>query len=211
MVALGDSEVAQRRPCGLAAGVAADHAAALLPAALALDLVVVAPSRLAAMRYARRFNDFHVRAYPIITTTPNDGIEFKEAMEAQPGPGHQRLQEPRRRAGGAGRGGHAAHRVRRARGAGAVSGSGIAGTWVAAGRGPREPPLHSRARRRAHREGLRSGGGLLRRVPQPGGGSANLRPAGRDGRDAGTGPGPDNRAGSDGGRGGGSLQGSRSG
>jgi len=42
---------------------------------------VVAPSRLAAMRYARHLNDFHVRAYPIITTTPNDGIEFKEAME----------------------------------------------------------------------------------------------------------------------------------
>ena len=42
---------------------------------------VVAPSRLAAMRYARRLNDFHVRAYPIITTTPNDGIEFKEALE----------------------------------------------------------------------------------------------------------------------------------
>ena len=42
---------------------------------------VVAPSRLAAIRYARRLNDFHVRAYPIITTTPNDGIEFKEAME----------------------------------------------------------------------------------------------------------------------------------
>ena len=41
---------------------------------------VVAPSRLAAMRYARHLNDFHVRAYPIITTTPNDGIEFKEAM-----------------------------------------------------------------------------------------------------------------------------------
>ena len=42
---------------------------------------VVAPSRLAAIRYARYLNDFHVRAYPIITTTPNDGIEFKEAME----------------------------------------------------------------------------------------------------------------------------------
>ena len=42
---------------------------------------VVAPSRLAAMRYARHLNDFHVRAYPIITTSPNDGIEFKEAME----------------------------------------------------------------------------------------------------------------------------------
>ena len=42
---------------------------------------VVAPSRLAAIRYARYLNDFHVRAYPIITTSANDGIEFKEAME----------------------------------------------------------------------------------------------------------------------------------
>ena len=45
---------------------------------------VVAPSRLAAMRYARHLNDFHVRAYPIITTTPNDGVDFKEAMELNP-------------------------------------------------------------------------------------------------------------------------------
>jgi len=42
---------------------------------------VVAPSRLAAMRYAKYLNDFHVRAYPIITTSANDGVEFKEAME----------------------------------------------------------------------------------------------------------------------------------
>ena len=42
---------------------------------------VVAPSRLAAIRYARYLNDFHVHAYPIITTSANDGIEFKEAME----------------------------------------------------------------------------------------------------------------------------------
>ena len=42
---------------------------------------VVAPSRLAAIRYARHLNDFHVRAYPIITTSPNDGVEFKDAME----------------------------------------------------------------------------------------------------------------------------------
>ena len=42
---------------------------------------VVAPSRLAAMRYARHLNDFHVRAYPIITTSLDDGVDFKEAME----------------------------------------------------------------------------------------------------------------------------------
>ncbi len=42
---------------------------------------VVAPSRLAAIRYAKHLNDFHVHAYPIITTSANDGVEFKEAME----------------------------------------------------------------------------------------------------------------------------------
>ena len=42
---------------------------------------VVAPSRLAAIRYAQHLNDFHVRAYPIITTSPNDGVDFKVAME----------------------------------------------------------------------------------------------------------------------------------
>ena len=42
---------------------------------------VVAPSRLAAMRYARHLNDFYVRAYPIITTSLDDGVDFKEAME----------------------------------------------------------------------------------------------------------------------------------
>ena len=41
---------------------------------------VVAPSRLAAIKYAQYLNDFHVRAYPIITTSANDGVEFKEAM-----------------------------------------------------------------------------------------------------------------------------------
>ena len=40
---------------------------------------VVAPSRATALRYARHLNDFGVRAYPIITTTPNDGPEFNEA------------------------------------------------------------------------------------------------------------------------------------
>ncbi len=42
---------------------------------------VVAPNRLAAIRYAKYLNGFHVRAYPIITTSANDGIEFKEAKE----------------------------------------------------------------------------------------------------------------------------------
>ena len=42
---------------------------------------VVAPNRLSAIKYAQFLNDFHVRAYPIITTSSNDGNEFKAAME----------------------------------------------------------------------------------------------------------------------------------
>ena len=42
---------------------------------------VVAPSRAAALRYANRLNDFGIRAYPIITTTPNDGAEFQQARD----------------------------------------------------------------------------------------------------------------------------------
>ena len=42
---------------------------------------VVAPSRAAALRYAERLNSFGLRAYPIITTHPNDGPEFKVARE----------------------------------------------------------------------------------------------------------------------------------
>ena len=42
---------------------------------------VVAPSRAAALRYARHLNDFGVPAYPVITTTPNDGPEFATARE----------------------------------------------------------------------------------------------------------------------------------
>ena len=42
---------------------------------------VVAPSRAAALRYAERLNSFGLRAYPIITTHPNDGPEFGAARE----------------------------------------------------------------------------------------------------------------------------------
>ena len=42
---------------------------------------VVAPSRIAALRYAERLRDFGLSAYPIITTVPNDGPEFKAARE----------------------------------------------------------------------------------------------------------------------------------
>ena len=42
---------------------------------------VVAPSRAAALRYAGHLNDFGIKAYPIITITPNDGAEFKQARE----------------------------------------------------------------------------------------------------------------------------------
>ena len=42
---------------------------------------VVAPSRAAALRYAERLKDFNVSAYPIITTSPNDGPEFAVARD----------------------------------------------------------------------------------------------------------------------------------
>jgi len=42
---------------------------------------VVAPSRAAALRYAERLRDFGLSAYPIITTVPSDGPEFKAARE----------------------------------------------------------------------------------------------------------------------------------
>ena len=42
---------------------------------------VVAPSRAAALRYAERLNSFDLRAYPVITTAPNDGPEFRAARE----------------------------------------------------------------------------------------------------------------------------------
>ena len=42
---------------------------------------VVAPSRVAALRYAENLNNFGVKAYPIITTSPNDGAEFQQAQE----------------------------------------------------------------------------------------------------------------------------------
>ena len=40
---------------------------------------VVAPNRLAALRYAKHLCDFGLEAYPIITTTPQDGPEFQDA------------------------------------------------------------------------------------------------------------------------------------
>ena len=42
---------------------------------------VVAPSRAAALRYAENLNNFGLKAYPIITTAPNDGAEFQQARE----------------------------------------------------------------------------------------------------------------------------------
>ena len=42
---------------------------------------VVAPSRAAALRYAEHLNSFGLRAYPIITSAPDDGPEFESARE----------------------------------------------------------------------------------------------------------------------------------
>ena len=41
----------------------------------------VAPSRAAALRYSEHLRDFGVSAYPIITTSPNDGPEFSDARD----------------------------------------------------------------------------------------------------------------------------------
>ena len=46
---------------------------------------VVAPSRAAAVRYAEKLNEFGVAAYPIITTSNDDGAEFKLARELDQG------------------------------------------------------------------------------------------------------------------------------
>ena len=46
---------------------------------------VVVPSRAAALRYSRHLNDFGVRAYPIITTTADDGPEFHAARDLNQG------------------------------------------------------------------------------------------------------------------------------
>ena len=40
---------------------------------------MVSPSRASALKYAKYLNDFGVNAYPVITTTNNDGPEFDEA------------------------------------------------------------------------------------------------------------------------------------
>ena len=42
---------------------------------------VVAPSRAAALRYAEHLNSFGMRTYPIITSAPNDGPEFRAARD----------------------------------------------------------------------------------------------------------------------------------
>ena len=42
---------------------------------------MVAPSRAAALRYCGHLNSFGISAYPIITTSPNDGPEFAAARE----------------------------------------------------------------------------------------------------------------------------------
>ncbi len=46
---------------------------------------VVAPSRSAAVKYARKLNDSGLKAYPIITTNADDGNEFKHAQELNQG------------------------------------------------------------------------------------------------------------------------------
>ena len=98
---------------------------------------VVAPSRAAALRYTEQLKSFSLSAYPIITTSHNDGPEFQVAREPGPRADNQQLRRPGWRAGGAGSRGHAAYRVRRARGAGALPGPTAAGARVVTGHRPR--------------------------------------------------------------------------
>ena len=81
---------------------------------------VVAPSRAAALRYCGHLNSFGISAYPIITTSPNDGPEFAAARGLDQEQSHQRVRRSGGGAGGAGRRRHVADRLRRAGGAGAV-------------------------------------------------------------------------------------------
>ena len=85
---------------------------------------VVAPSRAAALRYAERLKDFGISAYPIITTVPNDGPEFKAVRELDQQQIENAFVDPEGRAGSAGRSRHAADGFRCARGAGTLPGQG---------------------------------------------------------------------------------------
>ena len=172
---------------------------------------VVAPSRLAAVRYAKYLNDFHVRAYPIITTSANDGIEFKEAMELNQDQVTNSFKLPD----------------------GEPEVLVVVDMLLTGFDAPVEQVLYLdrglqehgllQAVARVNRpfthehEGvptekrLRPGGGLLRCVAQSGGRAASLRPFGCRWHHAGTGWGPHGSARSGYGGGGSPLQGARSG
>ena len=81
---------------------------------------VVVPSRAAAMRYAQYLNDFGLPAYPVITTSHNDGPGVRRRPRAEPGQDRRGLHRPGRRAAGPGRGRQADHGLRRARRAGSL-------------------------------------------------------------------------------------------
>ena len=81
---------------------------------------VVAPSRAAALRYAEHLRSFGLSAYSIITTTPNDGPEFRAARELDQEQIVSAFIDPGGRSRGSRGGGHAADRVRRTGGAGAL-------------------------------------------------------------------------------------------
>ena len=142
---------------------------------------VVAPSRAAALRYTEQLKSFGLSAYPIITTGHNDGPEFQVARELDPRADNQQLRRPGWRAGGSGSRRHADHRVRRARGAGALPGPTAAGARVVAGHRPRQPPILPPEGRRGDGEDPRPRRGLLRYLQRPGAGAIQLRLARRAG------------------------------
>ena len=128
---------------------------------------VVAPSRAAALRYAERLRDFGLSAYPIITTVPNDGPEFKVAPELDREQVENAFVDPGGGAGSAGRGGHAVDGFRRARRAGSLLGQGASGARAAPGHCEGQPSLLPPPGRSGDREDPRSGRGLPRRIPGP--------------------------------------------
>ena len=143
---------------------------------------VVAPSRAAALRYAQHLGNFGLSAYPIITTDPNDGPEFAAARGLDQEQVIGAFLDPQGEPEVLVVVGHAADRIRRARGASALPRSRPARAQPAPGHSPREPALRPPAGRRRHRENVRPGGGLPRCLARPRGGSLHVRVARRAGR-----------------------------
>ena len=125
---------------------------------------VVVPSRAAAMRYAHHLNDFGLPAYPVITTSHNDGHRVRRRPRSEPGQDRRGLHRPRRRTPGTGRGRQADHGLRRARRAGPLPRPLHPRAHAPTGHRPREPPVLAHGKRRPDGEAVRPRGRLPRRL-----------------------------------------------